>query len=468
MRRALVVALSLFAPVVQAQPALLDSAIAAMGADKLATLRYTATGGGASFGQAYKPGMHWPKLAYSSYTREIDYRASASSEVVMRRRAEPTGGGAVPLEGEARAGAVVSGEHAWNLAAGPAATPRQAARAERLHDIWITPHGALQAARRFAAPGEGIRFAVPGVMTARVFLDAQNLVQRVESRYTDNVLGDIDVVTDYWDYRDLGGVKFPMRMRQARAGSETLDIEVKEVQPNAAVDIAVPENVRAATERVAAEKAAEGVWFLAGGSHNSVAIEMQDHVVLVEAPLYDGRVAAVLAEVAKLAPGKPVRYVVNSHAHFDHAGGLRAAVAAGAAVIAHRESKAYYEKAFASPARITPDLLAKSGRQAKVIGVASRHVLKDARRTVEIHHLRDPLHTGTYLMVYLPKERLLIEADAYTPAPPGAAAPAKPSPSHVNLVENLQRLKLRPERILPLHGRIVPAAELYGAAGRAL
>ena len=49
-----------------------------------------------------------------------------------------------------------------------------------------------------------------------------------------------------------------------------------------------------------------------------------------------------------------------------------------------------------------------------------------------------------------------------------AAGPAKPNPNHVNLVENIQRLKLRPERILPLHGRIVPAAELYSAAGKAL
>jgi glyoxylase-like metal-dependent hydrolase (beta-lactamase superfamily II) len=210
------------------------------------------------------------------------------------------------------------------------------------------------------------------------------------------------------------------------------------------------------------------VWFLAGGSHNSVAIEMKDHVVLVEAPLYDGRVTAVLEEVKKLIPGKPVRYVVNSHSHFDHSGGVRAAVASGATLVVQQGAKAYFEKALANPSRITPDLLSKSGARPKVMGVASRHVFKDATRVVEIHHLRDPLHVDTFLMVYLPKERLLIEADAYTPGAPGAAAPAKPSPLHLNLVENLQRLKLKPERILPLHGRIVPASELYKAAGRDL
>jgi len=70
------------------------------------------------------------------------------------------------------------------------------------------------------------------------------------------------------------------------------------------------------------------------------------------------------------------------------------------------------------------------------------------------------------LMVYLPKEKLLIEADEYTPGPPKAAPPAKPNANNVNLVQNIERLKLAVDRILPLHGRIVPLAELYAAIGR--
>jgi glyoxylase-like metal-dependent hydrolase (beta-lactamase superfamily II) len=93
------------------------------------------------------------------------------------------------------------------------------------------------------------------------------------------------------------------------------------------VDAVVPDNVRNFSERVTADKVADGVWFLAGGSHNSVAIEMKDQVIVVETPLYDGRAAAVLAKARELVPGKPVRTVINSHHHFDHAGGLRAAVA---------------------------------------------------------------------------------------------------------------------------------------------
>ena len=97
--------------------------------------------------------------------------------------------------------------------------------------------------------------------------------------------------------------------------------------------VVLPPSVPAFVERVAVERAADGVWLLGGGSHNSVLIEMRDHSILVEAPLYDGRSLAVLAEAQRLAPGKPVRYVINSHHHFDHSGGLRAAVAAGATLV---------------------------------------------------------------------------------------------------------------------------------------
>ena len=480
-RIALALALSFFAAVSFAQDAaaLLKKSSAAMGADNLKTLRYAGSGSGGQFGQAYHPARPWPKVNYPSYERLADYQAPATVEIVTRSRAEPTGGGAVPLTGEVRGGGAVNGQYAWNLA-GPvlAPTPRQAAREARLHDLWITPHGALMAAARnnarlkFVTEGgrelAAVSFTEPGILSATLFINDGYLVERVESRMPDTVLGDTPVVTRYSDYRGFGAVWFPMRIRQSIAGSPVLDLEVKEVQPNAKVEIGVPENVRTATERVTAEKAAEGVWYLAGGSHHSVAIEMKDHVVLVEAPLYDGRAAAVMAEVKKLIPGKPIRYAVSSHSHFDHAGGLRAAVAEGAAVIAQQGNKAYYEKAFANPNRIAPDLLAKSGRKAKVIGVPAKHVLSDGARSVEIHKIQDPLHTDTFLMVYLPKEKLLIEADAYTPGPPNAPAPAKPSPAHVNLVDNLQRLKLDVARILPLHGRMVPASELYTAAGKQL
>ena len=165
-----------------------------------------------------------------------------------------------------------------------------------MHQLWITPHGVLKAAQRNKATAQArsdgttaLTFTEPGRFNATAIVGADGLVQRVDSRAPDPVLGEVDVVTRYSNYRDVGGVKFPGRIEQSMAGQPVLDVQVREVQPNAAVDIAVPDAVRNYSERVTTDKIADGVWYVAGGSHNSVAIEMRDHLVLVETPLNDGR-----------------------------------------------------------------------------------------------------------------------------------------------------------------------------------
>jgi glyoxylase-like metal-dependent hydrolase (beta-lactamase superfamily II) len=455
--------------------AVLKRAEAVMGAGGLKTLRYSGSGSAWQFGQGYRAGAPWPKLNLASYTRLIDYDNAAWREDVVRSRAEPTGGGAVPLSGEQRLGMAVSGAHAWNQT-GPAPAASLVQVPNRRHDLWVTPHGAIKAASknnaRLAFRDEkgrqlaAVSFTEPGQYSATLYINGDYLVERVESRMPNPVMGDVAVVTRYEDYRQHGDIRFPGRIRQSIEGQPVLELEVREVQPNAAVDAAVPEVVRGFQERVTSEKAADGVWYIAGASHHSVAIEMRDHVIVVESPLYDGRAAPMLAEVKKVIPGKPIRTVINSHFHFDHAGGLRTAVAEGAAIMVHEASREWFAKALANPNRISPDLMAKSGRKAKVIGARDRTVIKDASRTVEVYHIKDSVHAVPFLMVYLPKERLLIEADAYTPLAPNAAPPSPPNANNVNQVANIERLKLQVDRILPLHGRMVPLAELYRTVGR--
>jgi glyoxylase-like metal-dependent hydrolase (beta-lactamase superfamily II) len=308
-----------------------------------------------------------------------------------------------------------------------------------------------------------VSFTEPGRFAATAFINKDGLVERVESRLPDPVLGETTAVTRYSDYRDYGGVKFPSRIRQSQGGFPVLDLTVKEVQPNAAADIQLPDAVRNAAERVTTEKVAEGVWHVAGASHNSVAIEMKDHLVLVETPLNDARTGPVLEEVKKLAPGKPIRFVVNSHGHFDHSGGLRAAVSEGATIITHAGNKAYFERAFAAQNKLNPDRLAKSGKKAKFRTVKDKLVLNDGSRSLEIHRIAGGDHSDTFIMAYLPKEKLLIEADAFTPGPPNSPPPAQANPNHLILVKNIERLKLSIDKILPLHGRVVPLADLYAA-----
>jgi len=228
----------------------------------------------------------------------------------------------------------------------------------------------------------------------------------------------------------------------------------------------VPEAARNQAERVVVERLGAGVWFLAGGSHNSVAVEMSDHLVLVEAPLGDARTAAVIEQVKTLAPGKPIRYVVNSHGHFDHSGGVRAAVAEGATVVTSAANVPYFERAFATPNALRPDRMAQAGKAAKFAPVGDKLAMADAMRVIEVHAIAGSPHAESFLMIYLPEERLLIEADAFTPAAPNAPPPATPNPNHLSLIANIERLGLPVDRIVPLHGRVVPVAELYVAAGK--
>jgi glyoxylase-like metal-dependent hydrolase (beta-lactamase superfamily II) len=453
--------------------AVLKRAASAMGGD-VRSIRYVGEGTGYTFGQAWKPGQPWPKITVHSQTRTINYATGSMRDEIVLSRAEPRGGGGYPLSGQQRNDQFVSGGYAWNQAAvAPVPGPRFVA--DRAHQLWISPHGVIQAAIRNNATvrwdsGNGkslaaVSFTDPGRFTATAFLDDDYLVERVESRAPDAVLGEVMTVTEYSDYRDFGGAKFPMRIRQAQGGFPVLDLAVKDVQPNAPADIQLPDVVRNATERVTTDRVAEGVWHVAGGSHNSVAIEMKDHLVLVEAPLGDLRMVPVIEAVKKLAPGKPIRYVVNSHNHFDHSGGLRAAAAEGATIVLQAGSKPYFERVFAVSSKLSPDRLAGSGRKAAFRPVSDRLTLSDGARTLEVYRIPESIHTDTFLMVYLPKERLLVEADAFTPGPPNSAPPAQPNANHVNLIRNIERLNLSIDRILPLHGRVVPLADLYTAAG---
>ena len=454
---------------------------AAMGGAGLKTIRFAGSGTGGIFGQAYVAGMPWPKINYASFSRSLDYETAAMRQDFVLSRAEPNGGGAAPLmgTGEQRATAMLQGNYAWNMV-GPAPAASPVALDGRVHDLWTSPHGVLKAATKNKATAvtrtvdgktyTALSFTEPGRFEATAYVNADGMVERVDSRQPNPVMGDTAAVTTYSAYKDFAGVKFPTRIRQSMGGADILDINVTEVEPNTAAGAPAPELVRQFAERVASEKAVDkegqGVWFLAGGSHNSVLIEMKDYTVLVEAPLYDGRAAAVITEARRLVPGKPVRYAINSHHHFDHAGGLRTAVAEGITLITSASAKPWFDKVMANPNRINLDALGKSGKSAIVEGVNGKRVLTDGARSLEISEITGSVHAQGFLIVYLPAEKILIEADAYTPGAPNAPAPAQPNGNNVVLVQNIEQNKLAVDRILPLHGRMVPMGELLAAVGR--
>lgn len=211
------------------------------------------------------------------------------------------------------------------------------------------------------------------------------------------------------------------------------------------------------------------MWYLTGAFVDSVVIEYPSYLMVIEAPLSEERSLAVIAEAKKLVPNKPIRYVMNTHHHFDHSAGLRTYAAEDATIITQEINKPFYEQAYRAARTLAPDKLSQKPMPAKFLPVKDKYVLTEGNRTVEIYHSEGETHDEGMLFAYLPKEKMLIEADEFTPPGPGAPPPGlggSPYPPiviglHVTMYKNIQRLKLNVDTIVPLHGvRTAAMAEL--------
>jgi glyoxylase-like metal-dependent hydrolase (beta-lactamase superfamily II) len=509
-----IVALAVSSPAQQPDP--IRAAAETLGAINLTSLRFTGLGANFSVGQSASPGEPWPRVTIKSYAAAINYDVpSMRVEMVREQGSIPPRGGGVPFTGEQRFIEFVSGSYAWNVPLAPPPPPdknapppapppivgaprfveqepqpQPAAATERLLQVWLTPHGFLRAAlankaaTRRVDNGTEVSFIMDARFRFTGLLNRMNQVERVQTWAANPVLGDMPIEVLYSEYERIDGIWFPGRIIQKQGGHPSLDLWVFSVQPNPPVDIATPDAVRSATQppvRVEVQKIAEGVHYLTGGSHHSVAIEMRDHFVVVEGPLSEERSLAVIAKINETIPGKPIRFVVNTHHHFDHSGGLRTYADLGATIVTHELNRAYFEKAWTAPRTLGPDRLAQSRKAPVFQTFTDRHTLSDGARTIEIHRIANSPHHDGFAMVYLPAEKLLVEADAYTPPPPPPATASPPqaaplavapqgpvvNPTTRNLYENIRRLKLDVERIAALHGtRLATMDDLAEVSGR--
>ena len=196
--------------------------------------------------------------AFGDAQHRLPQRLDARRDRPEPRRAARRG--RLSASGQQRNDQFVSGEIAWNQA-GSTATPGPRFVNDRIHQLWITPHGALKAALRAnagARPGDAgasiVAFDVPGRFTAQMTIGADGLVRRVDSTFSDPVLGDTQVVTSYDEYRAVDGIQFPMRVQQTMGGFPVLDLAVKSVQVNPALDLPIPDAARNTAERVTAKR----------------------------------------------------------------------------------------------------------------------------------------------------------------------------------------------------------------------
>jgi glyoxylase-like metal-dependent hydrolase (beta-lactamase superfamily II) len=462
---ALALAPAALAPVAAAT---LDEVAAAMGVQKVDSLQFTASGKFYFVGQSQQAGSAWPVVDLVRLTRTMDFKSGSvrDDEVLAIGNNRFFGQGGIPITGERVRAYGITNNQAWMIAAPAPATASPGMMATLSHDVWTSPVGIVKAAIEDKAQMDGSSFTVErqGRFKARTTVNSQNLVEKVESWVGNPVLGDMAVVTTYADYKDFDGVKFPTRITRTAGGFPAIEATVSEVKVNAGA-VAAPETIAPASNEVKVEKAADGVWHIAGGSHHSVAVEMADHVVLIEAPLGDGRVVPVIDAVKQTIPGKPIRAVVATHHHFDHSGGLRAAAAEDLTIISHESNQAYFKDAYAAPRTLAPDRLSRSGKTAKFEPVGDKLVLGDATRTLEIHHVKGNPHVVGLLIGYLPKEKIMVVADAFSPRAPITKTPERVNPNTANLWSNITELKLDVETVVPIHGRIVKVGELKLEAG---
>jgi glyoxylase-like metal-dependent hydrolase (beta-lactamase superfamily II) len=461
-----------WSPSAQDANAVIAAASKAIGVDTLKTVQYSATGYDFALGQAPNPASPWPKFINKSYTRSVNFEKPASRVERVRAQGEnpPHGGGQQPIVGDqpVTQTIVVDAQTPW---------------AQQL-EIVMLPHGFLRAAATRHATVEsktvgGKKYSVitfVGDNKAKVngYVNAQNLVERVETWIDNPFFGDMPFEAEYTAYKDVAGAQFPTHIVQRQGGYPIFDLTLTDVKPNVAVTIdpqgrgagAAPPAVAAATTY---EMLGDGVYLITGG-YMAIAVDFKDGITIIEAGQSEARGLAILEEAKRLIPNKPVKYVINTHSHIDHSSGLRAVVAEGATILTYQLNKAYLEKTLALPHTLIPDKAQQNGRKPIVEAVGEKKVLTDGVHTIELYHMQNFGHHDGMLLAYLPKEKVLLEADGYNPQATSVTPPNPPSPFTLSLVDNIRRLKLDVQRIIPVHypadNRVVTMAELTKWVGR--
>jgi glyoxylase-like metal-dependent hydrolase (beta-lactamase superfamily II) len=311
------------------------------------------------------------------------------------------------------------------------------------------------------------------------YVNEQNIVDRVETWVGENIMGDMHILATYTGWKDFGGVMAPSKIVQTRGGWPFFEVNVTAAKANPA-DVATlvpappaaggrggagggaPPAAPALT--VTSEKLGDGLYRLTTGpgSYDSVIVEFKDYVMMLEAGQSIARGLAYIAETKKLIPNKPIRYVMNTHPHSDHTGGLPALVAEGATIITQKNNEEFLEKALNTPRTLLNDTLAQNPKKAKIEAISEKKVYSDGTRTVEIYHVAPVPHSNGLMIAYIPKEKVLFQGDF-------SLTPGQPANDHVKaLAPILAKLNLDYNRYINVHTSDAPQtkADFQKALGK--
>ena len=464
----------------QSVQSVLQATAIAMGMENLSSIEYSGTGWQGRVGQNVAPDRDWPRIELTAYTRAIDFEAMSSKEEFVR-------------EGSTRQFTnLLSGDYAWTLDTQGEPVPQPASAELRRLEILLTPWGFIKGAM---APGAnptmltrneyGGRSTVISFVAFEKYrvngtINPDGLLERTQTWIPSPVVGDMYIENVYTEYQEVGGVQIP-RFHQHQdyddgaheadvsGGDHSFGLEtVSELQANATLTLTVPNSVMSARVQpvqVASERLGDGVWLIGGGSHHSVAIEFDNYVTVIEAPLNEERSLAVIDELNRLIPNKPIRFIVTTHHHWDHLGGLRAFVHEGATVITHDSNKPYYQEVLrAGIWTLEPDRFSLHPPEEWSEGyifetLNEKYVLADRTTTVELYNVQGLAHAAGMLIAYIPDEKIVVQADLYFPAA------STPNASARTFHRNLQRLDLDVETIVGIHGRPTPMSQFTEFVG---
>ena len=290
------------------------------------------------------------------------------------------------------------------------------------------------------------------------------LPSRVVWMGSNNNLGDVVNEWSFGDYQDFDGFQLPTTFASRVDDFTTAEYRLTSWTVDGDTgDLAAPADAASATAatgpapaNVEVEELADGIWRLAGQSHHSVVVEFDDHLMLIEAPQNDTRALAVIAQARELVPDKPLTQLVNTHHHFDHSGGVRAAVSEGLTVITHQGNVDFFERMAARPHTLMSDALATNAMAVTVEGVDDVREITDGQMTVNLYTV-STAHSETMLIAHFPSEQLLVEADVYTPGSNAQSFSAE-------FFEVLQGRNLNIDRVAPLHGAPAPYGQFMKEA----
>lgn len=455
----------------------------AMGLEGLTSLYYYGSGANYTLGQNNNSNIPWPKTPLNEYVRAIDFTVPAS-RATWSTYATPVTGGAPALV-NAQQNILPTSPGGWT---------------QQL-EIWVTPWGFLKGAAANNATVKtqvvaGKRYQVvtwnaplksPGGKDYRLvgYINADNLVEKVQTSVEHAVFGDMLVEVDYNFYRDNNGLKYPTEIVQKRFGWPTFDLQVLGAFKNPAklaqlMTVPAPPASAgpgagggappAAAPAAASEKLADGVYRIRG-AYNSLAVEFADYVLLIEpGPQNEARALSGIAETKRLIPGKPIRYGVITHHHIDHTGGIAAAASEGMTIVTPEVNVPFLTKALTAPRTLAPDALAKSGRKPLIEGFkGDKRVFQDATRTVEIHVIKGLPHADGLVVAWLPKEKILVYADMFNFQPATQPVADPPVIGTRVFLENITRLGLDPVGILSIHNmnpdRLVTVQDIRATMG---